>query len=593
MLNRKCLAPLTVAITAGALIASPVGVAAAAQGDLVQKSGLDACISLTGSFGACTTGIATGHAEGIIISPDGKNAYVAAQSSKAIVIFDRNKATGVLTQKAGIKACISQTGTSGACATGNVSLNGINSVVVSPDGKNVYATAADPGAVIIFDRNTANGELTLKAGAAGCISDTSLGGICAIGRGLMGAGGFYNSTALKLSPDGKNLYVSSYFESGLAIFDRNSRTGVLTQKPGINGCFSKDGESNGVADSCTVARGFGGFDTVVVSPDGKNLYGGSWDDDGVVAFGRNTANGDLTQLAGKQGCISNTGSSDACTVGRALDAVNSIVTSPDGKTVYAVGGSGNREGTGAVVILDRNVSTGVLTQKPGPAGCISNTTTDIYMTDCTLFSADESKVMANTYDIVISRDGRNAYVLNLDGNSLVMLARARTTGALTVPAKTTTESCIGSLSDPNPCAVATEMIAPQGLALSPNGKNLYVASTNADAILTFDRSIAPSQYRVKSVKSAFKKTAVTITVTLAVPGDGTYSVVAKNGRATICSAKGTAASAGTVKLTCTAGAPTRKKLTRAKLKLSVITSFAPTGQDAASKTQVVTLPKKR
>jgi DNA-binding beta-propeller fold protein YncE len=66
-------------------------------------------------------------------------------------VFDRDPATGELTQKAATLGCISETGTGGACQKGR-GLKEAEGVAVSPDGKNVYVASSGSGAVAIFDR---------------------------------------------------------------------------------------------------------------------------------------------------------------------------------------------------------------------------------------------------------------------------------------------------------------------------------------------------------------------------------------------------------------------------------------------------------
>ncbi len=66
------------------------------------------------------------HPVSITVSSDGDTAYVAGQQSHSIAIFDRDPATGELTQKSGTAGCISeggfsdpmQAGTLGACQSG-------------------------------------------------------------------------------------------------------------------------------------------------------------------------------------------------------------------------------------------------------------------------------------------------------------------------------------------------------------------------------------------------------------------------------------------------------------------------------------------
>ena len=85
---------------------------------IVQLPGTAGCVTEDGSAGACANGVALDTVARVVVSPDGRNAYATALSSNSIVVFDRNPATGALTQKAGIDGCISETGTGGLCAHG-------------------------------------------------------------------------------------------------------------------------------------------------------------------------------------------------------------------------------------------------------------------------------------------------------------------------------------------------------------------------------------------------------------------------------------------------------------------------------------------
>ena len=72
----------------------------------------------------------------------------------------------------------------------------------------------------------------------------------------------------------------------------------------------------------------------------------------------------MAQPAGTAGCVSETGAG-ACADGHALtDPARPV--SPDGKSVYVAS-------DGAVVRLNRNPTTGAITQPAGAAGCVSET----------------------------------------------------------------------------------------------------------------------------------------------------------------------------------------------------------------------------
>src|SRR4051794_32582915 len=88
------------------------------------------------------------HAVGV--SPDGRNVYVTASTSNAVAEFRRNPRTGALTQPGGQAGCISVMGNSG-CARG-AALRKPVSVAVSPDGKNVYVAAMQTSAVVTMER---------------------------------------------------------------------------------------------------------------------------------------------------------------------------------------------------------------------------------------------------------------------------------------------------------------------------------------------------------------------------------------------------------------------------------------------------------
>ena len=144
-------------------------------------------MSYGGSEGACqSSGIEAFY--DVTVSPDGRSAYVTSVRDGAIAQFDRDTASGALTQKPGI-------------AVGG----GVSEVVVSPDGRNVYAAVPELGTVATLDRD-ATGALTPRTGAAGCVSETGSAGGCQDGRGLVGVCG------IAVSPDGRNVYTAAMRE---------------------------------------------------------------------------------------------------------------------------------------------------------------------------------------------------------------------------------------------------------------------------------------------------------------------------------------------------------------------------------------------
>jgi 6-phosphogluconolactonase (cycloisomerase 2 family) len=121
------------------------------------------------------------------VAVSGDSVYVAAQGSNAIAIFGYDSTSGVLGQRVGSNGCISSAATEN-CNSGRA-LNGARSVTVSPDGSKVYVASYLSDAVVMLDRDQ-NGDLTQRAGVAGCISNSGsdgANGLCQYGRTLDGA----------------------------------------------------------------------------------------------------------------------------------------------------------------------------------------------------------------------------------------------------------------------------------------------------------------------------------------------------------------------------------------------------------------------
>ena len=111
-------------------------------------------------------------------------------------------------------------------------------VVVSPDGKNVYATNrnAVPGTISEYSRNAETGVLTpLATVAAG-----------------------EEPEGVVVSPDGKNVYVSDRGSNNVSQYSRNTTTGVLK-----------------ALSPATVEAGEGPIG-IAISPNGKSVYAANY-----------------------------------------------------------------------------------------------------------------------------------------------------------------------------------------------------------------------------------------------------------------------------------------------------------------------------
>jgi DNA-binding beta-propeller fold protein YncE len=362
-------------------------------GAITQPAGTAGCISEDGS-GPCANGHGLNDAASVAVSPDGKSVYVA--SFIAVARFKRNTTTGALTQPAGAAGCISEDG-SGPCADGHA-LTYPSWIAVSPDGKSVYVASTGSTAVARLNRNTTTGAITQPAGSAGCISQGGYGG-CANGHGM------HNPSGVAVSPNGKSVYVAAS-AGGVARFNRNTTTGALSQPAGTAGCISQPGYG---AEPCANGHALQIPYGVAVSPDGKSVYVASDYSGAVARLVRNTTTGAITQPAGTAGCVSQTGAGP-CADGRGLDGAKSVAVSADGKSVYIASFSSN-----AVARLNRNTTTGAITQPAGTAGCVSQTGAG---------PCADGRGLGGAWDVAVSPNGKSVYAASLNSGAVARFNRA-------------------------------------------------------------------------------------------------------------------------------------------------------------------------
>jgi len=224
---------------------------------------------------------------------------------------------------------------------------------------------------------------------------------------------------MALSPNGKHLYVASYDSSSVAVFARDQRTGALTQLPGPEGCISEGGSGG----QCATGRALLKPRSVADSPNGRHLYVTSGDGYAVAVLQRNPATGALTQLPGPEGCIS-AGGFSGCTTGRALDFPWSVAVSKDAKHVYVASYYGH-----AVAVLQRDPTSGALTQRDGPEGCISEPPVIEECPDgeecpdvpeCT-----DGRALYDLVSVAVSKDGKQVYAVSAGNSAVAVLKREK------------------------------------------------------------------------------------------------------------------------------------------------------------------------
>src|SRR6476646_2680907 len=316
------------------------------------------------------------------------------------------------------------------------------------------------------------GTLVQLPGEQGCLVDRSKPSSgCGLARALKGPGPFMGSGAIALSPDGKNVYVASSKSDAIATFRRDARGGTLTQLKGAAGCIAVKGASAGCISGlpvpvCAAGRALLGPDVIVISPSGSNVYVGSFFGNAVAVFDRDRASGALTQPGDAGGCIAE--ATSGCAVGIALGAPEGMAISGDGASLYVASALSN-----AVVTLARDRSTGTLTQATDGSGCIVNSP----LTGCA------TGVQLSGANAVAFNPGGDVYVTSLFSNSVTSFTRS-STGGLTQ--KKGTFGCLVWLRAVG-CSFGRALRAPEGLAVSPDGANVYAAAFANSAIAVLDR----------------------------------------------------------------------------------------------------------
>ncbi len=397
--------------------------------------------------------------QAVAVSPDGKNVYVAGWADDAVAVFARNPATGALS--------FVERQTHG--------VNGVDAMLapwalaVSPDGAHVYV--AGDHSLTVFTRNQQTGALSVvetelngingvtgleephavtvspdgaSVYVAGWLDDAvlvfarnptsgQLTFVQTLANGVGSVDGIAGASSVTVSPDGSNVYVAGEFDDAVAVFARNAQTGALTwtglQQNGIGG-----------------VTGLAGAASVAVSADGASLYVAADFDDAVAAFGRNPQTGDLTFLGSLGNGVGNVDG---------LSGAASLTVTSDGGAVYVAAPFDN-----ALATFTRNATTGALAFVQAQRGAVGGV-----------------DGLRQAEWIALSPDGASAYVTAPGDNALSTFARNQQTGTLTFTGI-----------ERDGVHGVSGLSQPQGITVSPDGGNVYVASMGGSgAVAAFAR----------------------------------------------------------------------------------------------------------
>jgi Bacterial Ig domain/WD40-like Beta Propeller Repeat len=457
------------------------GAAFGAEGDPFLKT----CLSTTAAP-PCVASSPTFQGGDAEVSPDGRHLYAAvwkldSSGWTGIRLYDIG-ADGALTQRTGAAGCYAHL-VAGCTNTANE--YGGSDIDFSADGRNLYLTGN--GALVVFNRDTSTGTL-LETQCFG-----SSPGCTAVPFGQ------FSSAAL--SPDGMSLYLRG--NDFIGVFDRNTATGQLTQKPGAAGCVV---EESPAGSGCTVGHGTtgNGLETTV-SSDGRHLYVASTTPGGVAIFNRNPANGTITQPPGTAACVTTDGTSGStggieCTAGGAsLGQATAVTLDTPGAYAFVSGAAGH-------TVLRRDAATGLMTK----TDCLDETGGAAPPAGC-----HEVKGAAGA-DAAVTPDG-NHVVLNAQNVGVSFLVFDRGTGKVS---QRSAHGCFTDTGPGAPCDYVPGLLrGPGGVAVAPSGllgfSALRVQPASGGSIASFVLDAAPScQSKTIAVK---KRTALRIPLTCTDP----------------------------------------------------------------------------
>jgi uncharacterized repeat protein (TIGR01451 family) len=509
------------------------------------------------------------------ISPDGKDVYVVSFFGD-LDEFSRDPSSGALTYI----ACASA---GSDCGAGNDNLAGMDNpqeMALSADGNNAYVVTAGDNALVSFSRDPSTGVLTFMS----CLS--SAGGS---GCSATAAPGLDDPYGVTVSPDGTSVYVTSGHDSSISEFARNTTTGALTQLTGANNCITTDASYT----HCGTDTGSGDMLnplTVVVSPDGRNVYvaaGGLGPGGDVVEFARNAATGALTQLTGSGSCITTSVTwYPNCGITNAIGfdgGDEDLTVSPDGQNVYV-----NAFGDNGVIELSRNSATGALTQLAPPNACYA----DAELTGTPACTVDQPGSLFGTggaLGVAVSPDGLNVYVSGAADNALASFSRDPTTGALTpLPLP---YGCIAGgpqyVAANCPVYNTNGLYSPRRLLVSPDGTNVYVANQGGDGMVELGRTTPSADLAVSVGAPATAQLGDAFTYTVTVTDHGPsaeYSPILSNALASGVTFSSVSASqgscSGTTMLSCNLGWMTNGS--SATIRVNVVAAAVGSASDGAN-----------
>ena len=326
--------------------------------------------------------------------------------------------------------------------SGNAGLLAPNDVATSPDGAHVYAVSLPDNALVRFNRFPRLG-----------LDDDSLGMHLQFDsvwfNGIDGVQGLLEPRRILISPDGKNVFVTSEEHNTLAVFSRDN-----------------DPDSDGFGALSylqTLTQNIGGVDGLAGAqgmamqpvPGTPHLYVAGSFGSSIARFVRNP-DGTLGFASVVVGGVDGVSG---------LSGIRDLAVTADGRQLLGVSTLSN-----ALVVFDRQADS-----NPAPGSPAFG--------DLTFVQAQLSSIGARPVSLAISGDGAHVYVAGQNSDTLAVLRRV-------------TNSASSAFGQVQPLDVLTSgsggiefMNGPRDVLVSPDGKRIYVAAEFSNAVLVFDRDL--------------------------------------------------------------------------------------------------------